>query len=92
MGLCGKLGLAAPYAVVRIPIGLHTSGRLAPIVEILYKHTLGVRKKVLCRGQRSVGDPVLWRADVARLRAFVPGFKAPDLDARLREVLAAWSP
>ena len=44
-----QLGLAAPFAVAPIPIGLHTSARLAPAAETLYKCTMGVRKKVMIR-------------------------------------------
>ena len=44
-----QLGPAAPFAVARVPIGLHTSRRLAPAAETLYKRTMGVRKKVLFR-------------------------------------------
>jgi UDP-glucose 4-epimerase len=67
-----------------------TSVRVADLAKRM-GGVLSSTKTVSCRRRRSAGDPVLWRADVARLRALVPGFAAPDFDARLREVLAAWS-
>ncbi|HLX79296.1 MAG TPA: SDR family oxidoreductase [Burkholderiales bacterium] len=76
------------FAVLNMASGI--SVRVADLARRMGS-VLSSAKTVSCRGRRSVGDPVLWRAEVTRLRTLVPGFAAPDLDARLREVLAAWS-
>jgi UDP-glucose 4-epimerase len=77
-----------PFAALNMASG--TSVRVADLAKRMGT-MLSADKPVRCLGQVRVGDPVLWRADVTRLRTLAPGLAALDFDARLREVLDAWS-
>jgi len=69
------------------------SGRSVRVMDLAKRigRMLSNDKPVRCLGQARAGDPVLWRADVTRLKALAPELAALDFDARLREVLDAWS-
>jgi UDP-glucose 4-epimerase len=77
-----------PFASLNIASGVSIRvGELAQRIGVV----LGRRRPVVCQGQRNPGDPAIWRADVARMRELAGADAAPGLDARLRQVLAAWS-
>jgi hypothetical protein len=50
----------------------------------------GCRKPLRCLGKERPGDPPHWRADTARLRALVPGWRPLGLDAALARCVGAW--
>ena len=52
---------------------------------------LGGAKRVTCRGLRSPGDPVVWRADISLLQALCGDIRVPSFPVRLEQVLRAWS-
>ena len=82
-------------AVVKEPfLALNmASGRSLRVAELARRmgEMLGSGKPLRCLGQARPGDPVRWRADVARLRGYASGLEALDFDARLRATLAEWS-
>ncbi len=91
---CAAMVWRCALSVERDFIAINMASGKSIRVADLARHmgtALSSAKQVLCRGQRNAGDPVRWRADVTRLRTLAPGGAAPDLDMRLREVLAAWS-
>lgn len=75
-------------------VSLNIAGGVSIRVADLAQHigdALGQRKPVVCHGQRNPGDPAIWRADVTRMRELAGPDCSPGFDARLRQVLAAWS-
>ena len=84
----GAAALQEPFVALNMASG--TSVRVADLAKRMGR-MLSADKPVRCLGQARAGDPVLWRADVTRLKALAPGLAALDFDARLREVLDAWS-
>jgi len=52
---------------------------------------MGIDKPVECEHRHNAGDPMVWRADITRLRAQLGTLRLPPFEARLRQVLAEWA-
>jgi len=75
------------YQVINI-----ASGEDIKIFKVAQKvgEILASKKPIRCRGNERRGEPRHWRADISRLRSFIPSWNSKPLALSLLECLAAW--
>jgi UDP-glucose 4-epimerase len=75
------------YQVINI-----ASGEDIEIFKLAQKvgEILASKKPIRCRGNERRGEPGHWRADISRLRSFIPSWDSKPLALSLSECLTAW--
>ncbi len=87
LGLADKREELRGFLVINIGRGEETS--IAHLADEMRK-LVGPDKVVQFAGRKRPGDPLRWRADVSRLRSYLPWWNPQPLSASLGECVRMW--